>query len=162
MKRTAMLVFLVCMLSMCVQAEEMGNVASVDLNRVQNEVGYQRLVFLDASDEVKAEIIKLRQALDQIMLESVREEDDSKIALLQARSQSINNKLNIIRNTMNMRNSDYRRALIRYINKRYSENYALVLDQQMFRNNDQVLVSDASKIVDLTNEIIQTLNQELP
>ena len=162
MKRTAMLVFLVCMLSMCVQAEEMGNVASVDLNRVQNEVGYQRLVFLDASDEVKAEIIKLRQALDQIMLESVREEDDSKIALLQARSQSINNKLNIIRNTMNMRNFDYRRALIRYINKRYSGNYALVLDQQIFRNNDQVLVSDASKIVDLTNEIIQTLNQELP
>ena len=96
------------------------------------------------------------------MLESVREEDDSKIALLQARSQSINNKLNIIRNTMSMRNSDYRRALIRYINKRYSEKYALVLDQQMFRNNDQILVSDASKIIDLTNEIIQTLNQELP
>ena len=162
MKRTAMLVFMVCMLSMCVQAEETSDVASVDLNRVQNEVGYQRLVFLDASDEVKAEIVKLRQALDQIMLESVREEDDSKIALLQARSQSINNKLNIIRNTMSMRNSDYRRALIRYINTRYSEKYALVLDQQMFRNNDQVLVSDASKIVDLTNEIIQTLNQELP
>ena len=151
-----------CLLSSSLLAAEVATVASVDLNRVQNEVGYQRLVFIDRNDEVKAEMLKLRKALDQTLIECVRENDDGKLAILQTKIQSINNKLNTIRNAMGYRNNDSRKALAKFINSKYSGKYALIIDAQMARNNGQVIVWDASRITDLTDEIIEALDRELP
>ncbi|MFA5338747.1 MAG: hypothetical protein WC317_01195 [Candidatus Omnitrophota bacterium] len=151
-----------CLLSGSLLADEVSAVASVDLNQIQNEVGYQRLVFMDANDEVKAEMLKLRKALDQALIECVRENDDGKLAILQTKIQSMNNKLNTIRNTMSYRNSDHRRALTKFIKSRYSGKYALVIDAQMARNNSQVIIWDAPRMTDLTDEIIQELDRELP
>ena len=151
-----------CLLSGSVLASEAVSVASVDLNRVQNEVGYQRLVFIDRNDEVKAEMLKLRTTLDQALIECVRENDDGKLAILQTKIQSINNKLNTIRNAMSYRHDDNRKALTKFIKSRYSEKYALVIDAQMARNNSQVIIWEAPKITDLTDEIIEVLDRELP
>ena len=151
-----------CLLSGSLLAAEVAAVASVDLNRIQNEVGYQRLVFIDRNDEVKAEMLKLRTALDQALVECVRENDDGKLAILQTRIQSMNNKLNTIRNAMSYRNSDNRKALTKFIRNRYSGKYALVIDAQMARNNSQIIIWEAPRITDLTDEIIEVLDQELP
>ncbi|MDD5072988.1 MAG: hypothetical protein PHX64_02860 [Candidatus Omnitrophica bacterium] len=158
----AVLTVIGCLLSGSLLAGEVSAVASVDLNQIQNEVGYQRLVFMNANDEVKAEMLKLRKTLDQALIECVRENDDSKLAILQTKIQSINNKLNAIRNAMSYRSSDHRRALTRFIKNRYSGKYALVIDAQMGRNNSQVIIWDAPRMTDLTDEIIQELDRELP
>ncbi len=154
-----------CVLSSNLQAEEVAAVpsaaASVDLNRIQNEVGYQRLTFLDTSDEVTTEIMRLRTTLDQTLVECVKEEDEGKSAILQAKIQSINNKLNTIRSAMSSRGSDYRRSLAKFISSRYSGKYALIVDAQMLRSSGQI-IWNSSGMIDLTDEIIQTLNQQLP
>ncbi len=151
-----------CLLSGSLLAAEVATVASVDLNRVQNEVGYQRLAFLDSNDEVKAEILKLRAALNQALIDCVRENDDGKLAILQAKIQSLNNKLNIIRNAMSNRSTDGRKGLMKFIKSQYSGKYALVIDSQMVRYNGQIIIWDASRITDLTDEIIKALDKELP
>jgi len=151
-----------CLLACSLPADEAVAIASVDMNRVQNEVGYQRLVFIDTSNEVKTEMLKLRTALDQTLIECVRENDDGKLAILQTKIQSINNKLNTIRNAMSNRNFDNRKALTKYINSRYSEKYALIIDAQMVRNSGQIIIWNAPRMTDLTDEIIQALDRELP
>ncbi|MDP2943081.1 MAG: hypothetical protein Q8O36_06235 [Candidatus Omnitrophota bacterium] len=161
-KIMAVVTIIGCLLSSSLLAAEVTAVASVDLNRVQNEVGYQRLVFMDTNDEVKAEMLKLRTALDQTLIECVRENDDGKLAILQTKIQSINNKLNTIRNAMSYRHDDNRKALTKFINSRYSGKYALVIDAQMARNNGQIIIWEAPKITDLTDEIIEVLDRELP
>lgn len=143
-------------------ADEIAAVASVDLNRVQNEVGYQRLACIETSDEVKAEMLKLRAALNQTLIECVREEDEGKLAILQTKIQSINNKINAIRNALNNRGGDYRKALIKFINSRYSQKYVLIIDAQQVRSSGQMIVLNYSKMTDLTDEIIQVLDRELP
>ena len=166
--RSKMLIVMVimgCLLSSQLQAEEVvaapSAAASVDLNRIQNEVGYQRLMFLDTSDEVTAEIMRLRTTLDQTLVECVKEEDEGKSAILQAKIQAINNKLNAIRNAMSSRGSDYRRSLAKYISSQYSGKYALIVDAQMLRGSGQI-IWNSSGMIDLTDEIIQTLNKQLP
>ncbi len=161
-KIMAVVTIIGCLLSSSLLAAEVTAVASVDLNRVQNEVGYQRLVFMDTNDEVKAEMLKLRTALDQTLIECVRENDDGKLAILQTKIQSINNKLNTIRNAMSYRHDDNRKALTKFINSRYSGKYALVIDAQMARNNGQIIIWEAPRITDLTDEIIEVLDRELP
>lgn len=151
-----------CLLSGSLLAAEVTAVASVDLDRVQNEVGYERLVFIVRNDEVKAEMLKLRKALDQALIECVRENDDSKLAVLQAKIQSLNNKLNTMRNAMSYRHNDNRKALAKFIKSRYSGKYALVIDAQMARNSHQIIIWDAPKMTDLTDEIIEVLDRELP
>ncbi|MBN2301497.1 MAG: hypothetical protein JXN60_03165 [Lentisphaerae bacterium] len=142
--------------------ETAGVAASVDLNRIQNEVGYQRLVFLDTNDEVKAEILKLRTALDQALIECVRDKDDSNMAIFQTKIQSINNKLNTIRNALSSRSTDHRKALTKFIKSRYSEKYSLIIDAQMAMHHGQTIIWNVSEMIDLTDEIIQTLDHELP
>jgi len=161
-KIAAAVALLACLASSSLPAEEAVAVASVDLNRIQNEIGYQRLVFIDMSDEVNAEILKLRTALDQALVECVREKDDGKLAILQTKIQSINNKINTIRNAMSYRNSDNRRVLTKFINSRYSGKYALIFDAQMARGSSQMIIWNSSKMMDITDEIIQALDRELP
>lgn len=151
-----------CLLSNSILADEVAAVASVDLNRIQNEVGYQRLAFIDTSDEVQAEMLKLRKELDQKLIECVKEKDDGKLAILQTQIQSLNNKLNTIRNALSNRNPDIRKALTKFIKNRYSKKYALIIDTQLVRNSGPTIIWDASKMTDLTDEIIQALDQELP
>lgn len=158
----AVIAAIVCLLSGSLSAAEATAVASVDVNRVQNEIGYERLSFINTNDEVRAEILKLRKALNQALMECVRENDDSKLAILRTKIESINNKLNILRNVMNYRNSDSRKGLVKFINSRYSGKYALVIDAQMCRNNSQIIVWNAPKMTDLTDEIIKELDKELP
>lgn len=162
-KMMAVVMFAGCLLSSSLLAQEVAaTVALVDLNRIQNEVGHQRLLFIDTSDEVKAEVLKLRTTLDQTLIECVKETDDSNVALLQTKIQSINNKLNTMRNAMGNRSSDYRKAVTKFIKSRYSEKYALILDAQVLRNGSQIIIGDASKITDLTDETIQALDRLLP
>lgn len=137
-------------------------VASVDLNRIQNDVGSHRLIWLDVGEEARAEVLKLRRTLDQIVVESLKEEDDSKLAVLQTRLQSINNKLNILRGALGNRSCDYRKILAKYITRRYGETYAFIYDAQMAGNNWPMIIWSASNTPDLTEEIIQTLDRELP
>jgi len=151
-----------CLLASNLLSDEIATVASVDLNRVQNEVGYQRLACIETSDEVKAEMLKLRTALNQTLLDCVREEDEGKLAILQTKIQSINNKLHAIRNALNSRGGDYRKALIKFINSRYSQKYMLIIDAQQVRNSGQMIIWNNSKMTDLTDEIIQALDRELP
>ncbi len=158
----AVLVVMVCAVSVGARAENPARVASVDLNRIQNEIGYQRLVFIETSDEVKAEVLKLRTQLDQILVDSLKEEEPAELVTLQAKIQAINNKLNIIRNAMSNRSSDYRKSLTRFISSRYAEQYALIVDAQMARSSGQLIVWKASEITDLTDDIIRELDRELP
>jgi len=160
-KMMAVMMVMGCLLASSALADEVA-VASVDLNRIQNEVGYQRLVFIDTSDEVKVEILKLRTKLDQTLVECVREQDDGKLAILQTRIQSINSKLNTIRNAITSRSVDYRKLLAKFINSRYSKKYALIIDAQMVRNSGQIITWNASRMTDLTDEIIRVLDKELP
>ena len=106
--------------------------------------------------------MRLRRTLDQIVVESLKEEDDSNLAVLQTRIQSINNKLNILRGAMGNRSCDYRILLTKYIASRYGETYALIYDGQMARNNWPMIIWSSSSTPDLTEEIIQTLHRELP
>lgn len=160
-KMMAVMMVMGCLLASSALADEVA-VASVDLNRIQNEVGYQRLVFIDTSDEVKVEILKLRTKLDQTLVECVREQDDGKLAILQTRIQSINSKLNTIRNAITSRSIDHRKLLAKFINSRYSKKYALIIDAQMVRNSGQIITWNASRMIDLTDEIIRVLDKELP
>lgn len=160
-KMMAVMMVMGCLLASSALADEVA-VASVDLNRIQNEVGYQRLVFIDTSDEVKVEILKLRTKLDQTLVECVREQDDGKLAILQTRIQSINSKLNTIRNAITSRSIDHRKLLAKFINSRYSKKYALIIDAQMVRNSGQIITWNASRMTDLTDEIIRVLDKELP
>lgn len=164
MRRTmmALLGAMVCLGAAGARAEELSKIATVDLNRIVNEVGYQRLVFMDTSDEVRAEIMKLRTTLDDMLMEGVKEQDDAKVAILQAKIQAVNNKLNIIRNAMSNRSSDYRKSLTKYISRRYSDTYAVIIDSQIARGSGQVIVWNATAIADLTDEIIRDLDRELP
>jgi Skp family chaperone for outer membrane proteins len=160
-KMMVLIVVMGCLLASSALAGEVA-VASVDLNRIQNEIGSQRLVFIDASDEVKAEILSLQKTLDETLIECVKEQDDGKLAILQARIQSINKKLNMIRSAMTSRRIEHKKSLAKFINSRYSKKYALIVDAQMFRNSGQLIVWNASRIDDLTDEIIQILDKELP
>lgn len=157
-----LIVILAVMLAMGARAGEAVAVASVDLNRIQNDVGSHRLIWLDLGEEARGEVLKLRRILDQIVVASLKEEDDSNLAVLQARIQSINNKLNILRSALGNRNCDYRKILTKYITRRYGETYAFIYDAQMARNNWPMIIWSASSTPDLTEEIIQTLDRELP
>ncbi|HOW97107.1 MAG TPA: hypothetical protein P5567_08085 [Kiritimatiellia bacterium] len=164
MKKTILsaIVILVGLLSGGVRAGGPVTVASVDLNRIQNDVGNQRLMWLDMGEEARAEILNLRRSQDRLMVQCLKEDDDSKQAVLQTQLQSINNKLNMLRSALGNRGNDPRKALTRYIARRYGETYALVYDAQVERNNWSLIVWSASSVPDLTEEIIQTLDRELP
>jgi Skp family chaperone for outer membrane proteins len=160
-KMMAVIMVMGCLLASSALADEVA-VASVDLNRIQSEVGYQRLVFIDASDEVKAEILSLQRKLDKTVIECVKEQDEGKLEILETRIKSINKKLNIIRSAMTSRRIDHKKSLAKFINGRYSKKYALIIDAQMFRNSGQIIFWNASRMTDLTDEIIQMLDKELP
>ncbi len=158
----AIIMAIVCLLSGNLLAGEAILVASVDLNRVQNGVDYQRLLFLDANDEVKAELLKLRTALNEALHECVNENDDGKLTILQTKIQSINNKIEVLRNAMSNRSTDGRKGLMKFIKSQYSGKYALVIDSDIVSNNDQIIIWNSPKITDLTDEIIEALDRELP
>ncbi len=142
-------------------AESAPRIAQVDLNRVQNELGYQRLFMANVHPDVKAEIIKLKQSLDTLLLEVVREEDESKATLLQARVNSINNKLNTISSAMGNRGVDHRKAASKLVAERFGSTYPLIIDSQMMRGH-QLIVWNSKDVVDITDEVIRTLDSELP
>jgi len=145
-----------------VSEDNLSTVAIVDQNRIQNEIGYQRFIFLEMSDEVRAEVQKLKTSLDQIVADSLVEENEDEVAFLQQKIQLINNKLNLLRNAMGNRGHDNRRSLAKYISGKYAEKYALIIDANVLRGGGNVLLIDNKKVTDLTDEIIETLDKELP
>lgn len=165
MKRVVLFVAVLLSLSSThVRAEGPTAIAVVDMNRLQNEVDYQRLFLLGASDEVRAEVTKMKASMDQILVESLASDDDAKVALLQNRIQTINNKLNLIRNALGNRNGgrDNRRTLVEYIHQQYGEKYAVIIDAQMIRNNGQMILWNPTQVTDLTDEILKKLDKDLP
>ncbi len=140
-------------------------IAEINFSEIYSAIGSQRLSMLDVNPEIKAEIAKLKEKQERLLIEVVKEDDEVKLAMLQSAQQVIQNKMSTINSILSRTrsSSDYRYQIREYVSKNYSDEFQIIMDSNMRSStSNQLIVSPSVTTQDITRRVIEDMQKVLP
>jgi len=134
-------------------------IAIVNMEQVQQEIGYQNLRLLSADKDLRAKMKELRVRGEELKGKIVAAEDDTAISTLTRAVQSLNTKREALM-SLSRNNDDYRQALAAWIRTTYADKFDIVATGQIQQNQQQILMLRA-RYEDITDQVVAALQAEL-
>ena len=138
-------------------------IAKVDYQQIYNVIGYQKVQYLQMEPEIKVEITALKQRMNELLLQIVKEEEEEKIEELQRKHRVYQSKMTSIQSILSSgRSSDYRMVIKNYVIENYGKDFLVIIDSQLFRNSDNSIVITHGEAIDITKQVIEEMKEILP
>jgi len=132
-------------------------IATVDLNQVQENVGYENLRLLSADATVRAKLKELRTQHAAITAKTIAATNQDELNALSEQNSLVQQKEQALVNMItDQSNGD--RQIRAWIRKNFATRYDLILDAQQ---RDQAFILKNGKMVDITDDVIVALTAEL-
>ena len=138
-------------------------IAKVNLNRIQSEIHYKKIMQLDMKPEIRKKLRGLDVKIDEYLSEILNTDDEEKLAALKEKIRVVNSKISSIESAINAvkRNRrDYRVVLREYIRNHFSNDYGLIVEDQ-FLNRRHNIIHINDNYTDITDEVINKLRKDI-
>lgn len=159
MKLHTLILLAVLPMAMPAHAEPL-DVARVDLNRIQNQIGSQPLTWLAAPKRMHIAIRDVDKKIEDLQTDLMEATDSETLNEIQQILSFYQSKRSMLVSTVSGSSSNWQQGLNRFIKERFGEKYPLIFQQNSY-NISQYAICAELRETEITDQVIAAIEREL-